>query len=259
MRALRRKTECLFLLKYSTIREFMKRKFLFMTSFIKQSRTLSLILFEIITGICLSLFSLYTFIGLTEEVFEKDVNFYDESITRLIFLLRTPFLTKIMLMVTSFGAEYLLITASLMTIFLVYRRHKQEAVLFSLVLSMGFILNTILKHLTQRPRPNISQLTSSTFSSFPSGHAMNSFVFYTLLAYYTYHFTRSKKLSLIVSVVAFTAIVLIGFSRVYLGVHYPSDVLAGYLVGFWWFVTAIVIDKTITFFKLFKESRKRTS
>ena len=69
-----------------------------------------------------------------------------------------------------------------------------------------------------------------------------------------YHFTHRIGLTLFVGAIAALLIFLIGFSRVYLGVHYPSDVVAGWIAGLWWLVTALVIDRTLVFFKLYRES-----
>lgn len=114
-----------------------------------------------------------------------------------------------------------------------------------------------LKQIIQRPRPDIMPSVVETSYSFPSGHAMNSSVFYLTIAFYTYHFTRKKKLSLVVTGGAIVLLLLIGFSRVYLGVHYPSDVVAGYVVGVWWLTTAILISKSVSFVKHFREKEKK--
>ena len=86
---------------------------------------------------------------------------------------------------------------------------------------------------------------------------MNSFIFYCLLAYFVYHFTKNRTLSIWASIAALGLILLIGLSRVYLGVHYPSDVIAGYIAGLFVFVTAIVLDKTVLWLKLRREKKRK--
>lgn len=202
----------------------------------------------------LSLSSLFLFIHLTKEVLEKEFNTADILISEFIYSLRTPFLTKIMIFFTYMGTGFVLITAALIILFLVFRKHKKEAVLFLIILFMGFVMEWLLKKLIQRPRPDLSPLIPTSSYSFPSGHAMNSTLFYLTLSYFIYHFTGNKKMSLIVLICSIVIIGLIGFSRVYLGVHYPSDILGGYIAGFWLFITVILIDKTMNFYKLFKKS-----
>jgi undecaprenyl-diphosphatase len=184
---------------------------------------------------------------------EKDTLIFDQNIANFIYSWRSPGLTKLMIFVTNLGANYMIVIAILTVIFLVWKKHKKEAITFGIILVMGVIINFSLKQIIQRPRPEMSPLIMESSYSFPSGHAMNATVFYLALAFYFYHFTRKKKLSLWVTVTAIGLIILIGFSRIYLGVHYPSDVAAGYAVGVWWLVTAILINKSISWRNLFKK------
>lgn len=82
-------------------------------------------------------------------------------------------------------------------------------------------------------------------------------IFYATLSYLFFRLTRKKTLSMVLAVVALFLILLIGVSRIYLGVHYPSDVLAGYVAGLFWFATVIALERTIVFFKLFKQSEEK--
>jgi len=200
----------------------------------------SLIIFlEILIGIFLSIFSFLIFIKIG-----------------LIFNFRSPLLTEIMTIISFFGSGIFLITASLVIIlFLSIRNHKKEGVLFSFILLMGFIINNLLKILTKRPRPDVSPLLFEPTYSFPSGHSMNAFVFYASISYFIFHFTKNKKLAILISAFSIILIFLIGISRIYLGVHFPTDVIAGFIGGFWWFITAILLRQTINFYKFFKESK----
>ena len=119
---------------------------------------------------------------------------------------------------------------------------------------MGLIATTILKIFFKVPRPIFNTLSIEHSYSYPSGHALNSFLFYGAISYFIYHFTKNKKLSAVISVVCIFMVFSIGLSRIYLGVHRTSDVIAGYIFGFWLFVVIILIDKTITFLRLIRES-----
>jgi len=225
--------------------------------FLFSSKVAILLLTEMLLGIFLSISSNVLFIKLSTEVFEQPAFIYDQTISQIIYSLRSPLLTKIMLLITHLGGSYVLIPATIITIFLIIRKHQEEAFLFSIILIMGLILNTSLKSILHRPRPDITPLINETSYSFPSGHAMNSFVFYTTVSFYSFRFTRKKKLSIFISFASLLMILLIGFSRVYLGVHYPTDILAGYFAGLAWFATAIFMEKTIFFFKYLKAEEKQ--
>jgi len=221
------------------------------------STPIVIISLEIFVGILTSLASGLFFFILTSKLSSSNLQFFDNSLSQLVYSLRTPLVTRFMVFSTNLGSSYTLIFMALFTILLSYRHHRREAYLFILVILMGFVINFVLKNIIERPRPDISPLINESTYSFPSGHAMNSFVFYVTLSFYIYHFTRRKILSLIITLISLVTILLIGFSRVYLGIHYPSDILAGYTVGFWWFVTALVIEKTLDFYQLFRDNSLR--
>ncbi|PIZ43905.1 phosphatase PAP2 family protein [candidate division WWE3 bacterium CG_4_10_14_0_2_um_filter_42_8] len=121
----------------------------------------------------------------------------------------------------------------------------------------GVTLNLLLKLIFRVPRPDISPLEIATIYSFPSGHAMNSTVFYGSVAFLLFHFTRHKKLAVVVTILASVLILLVGASRIYLGVHYPSDVLASYLVGLLWLLICILFERTVRFYRLFERYEKK--
>ena len=93
------------------------------------------------------------------------------------------------------------------------------------------ILNQLLKRLLQRPRPTEFRIIEETGYSFPSGHSMVSMAFYGYLIYLIYRFVKNKYLKWISIVLLSLLICLIGISRIYLGVHYTSDVLGGFLIS----------------------------
>ena len=94
------------------------------------------------------------------------------------------------------------------------------------------VLNITLKHIFARSRPNILQLISETGYSFPSGHAMNNASLYVMLILLIWKYDESTSLKIIFSSICIILTVLIGWSRIYLGVHYASDILGGWLFGF---------------------------
>lgn len=222
--------------------------------FCKSSHSSVVITIEVLLGLLFCVLSLAIFVWLSKEILEKDTTLLDHGISVLVYGLRTPFLTQVMLWVTAFGSQIMLILAALVAVIFALKKHPKEALLFCVAIGMGVVLNTAFKMMAQRPRPTLSPLVIEHSYSFPSGHAMNSFIFYALLSYFSYHFFRNKTVSIIVTVLCGLLILLIGFSRIYLGVHYFTDVLAGYIAGFWWFISILLVEHTLIFYRLFKKS-----
>jgi undecaprenyl-diphosphatase len=127
---------------------------------------------------------------------------------------------------------------------LAWRRHRKEVVAFVIIFIMGVLTNALLKGIIHRSRPAISPLIGAFGYGFPLGHAMNSFVFYPALAFFFCGLTRRKMLSLLVVLLSVSIVILVGLSRMYLGEHYPSDVVAGYVVGAWWLATAVLVGRS---------------
>lgn len=98
----------------------------------------------------------------------------------------------------------------------------------------GAALNSLLKHLFVRTRPDLFRVVEATGYSFPSGHAMVSLCFYGMLAFFIVRNIKSLRWRLVIISLAVLLVVAIGISRIYLGVHYPTDVIAGYTAGAMW-------------------------
>ncbi len=108
---------------------------------------------------------------------------------------------------------------------------------------IGLGLTLLLKELYHRVRPDFLPLAYETSYSFPSGHAMNSLIFYTCLSFFVLNHVKNKQLRMIFFVLSGILIFLIGISRIYLGVHYPSDVIGGYAAGFCWLTLVFSVAK----------------
>lgn len=112
-------------------------------------------------------------------------------------------------------------------------RKKQEAIFFATASISGEIIKELIKFLIHRPRPDVNlALIQESGYSFPSGHAMGAVIFYGIVGYFIYKLCRKAWQKTVVSIATFAIIFLIGFSRIYLGVHWASDVVAGWLLGF---------------------------
>lgn len=151
--------------------------------------------------------------------------------------------TRFMQFVTFFGSHLFLVPANLILIayFLFIRKHKWYSIKVPAVALSSLFLMFILKMLFNRPRPLVPLLEQVGGLSFPSGHAFMSFSFFGLLIFLAYKYLDNKTLKWSVMVFFFIFILLIGFSRIYLRVHYASDVLAGFSLGFMWLVLSLWI------------------
>lgn len=174
--------------------------------------------------------SLFVFIFLLINVLLNNISDFDTSIYNLIMSLRSDFMTFIMKAITRFGdAEILILITIICLIFL--RNKKIGGGIAINLASVGFI-NYVLKKIIQRPRPPLEfRMVEESSFSFPSGHAMASMAFYGLIIYFINKDMKNEKLKKIISISLSILIFLIGISRIYLGVHYASDVIAGFAIS----------------------------
>jgi undecaprenyl-diphosphatase len=207
-----------------------------------------LILFNthLLLGVVTSIFSLFLFLKLAREIFESETLSFDTNIMQFFYHLRAPSLTSIMFGLTFLASTPFLAIASIsILIFFWYKKKRAEMLLFASLFYMGVVLNLVLKALFNRPRPTLAPLIHENFTSFPSGHAMNSFIFYFSLVYLFYHFTKNKLLTALYFILSTLIVLGVGSSRIYLGVHFPTDVLGGYIAGLCWISSLLVFESLL--------------
>jgi undecaprenyl-diphosphatase len=141
-----------------------------------------------------------------------------------------------MLEITMLGTGLVVMTmVAVSALFLALSEHRWSALLLLLATAGGLVLNNVLKLTFDRPRPTVFEWgTHALSSSFPSGHAMSAAVVYSTVAYLAARLQRRRWQRTATMLVALVLIVLICVSRMYLGVHYPSDVLGGTVIGLAW-------------------------
>ena len=194
------------------------------------------------------------FYAILEDIFEYEKLKLDIIIYNIIVLkLRTESLTKIMGILTNFGGAYMLIGLAIMIT--IFSKNKKTAFIIDLNLIIITIFNLILKNIIQRPRPEGYRLIAESGYSFPSGHSMISMAFYGLIIYMIWKTMKNKKLRNIVCVLITILVILIGISRIYLGVHYASDVIGGFVVSIAYLIVYVSITKTIL--KIDREDNKK--
>lgn len=202
--------------------------------------TIVVALIIVVTGINL-------FIDLTNTIHSDALARYDSRITDFFISYRSPPLTKFMQFITNVGDFYgYLFMATLSTIFF-YILFKNWRYVFEIlfVIIVAGLSNVALKQVINRARPDAEHLVSVASLSYPSGHAMSAISFYGFLIYIIYNLKLNRwfKTGLII---IFSLLILgIGISRIYLGVHYPSDVAGGFIAGFIWVVFCVVLFHVI--------------
>ncbi|MBS4176669.1 phosphatase PAP2 family protein [Lederbergia citrea] len=161
---------------------------------------------------------------------------FDLSIIKPVQAMISPSLTTFFLFITFFGSVK---GVALMTIvffsIVFFTRNRLLALYLVISVAIGAgVFNRLLKAIFKRERPDILQLVKEHGFSFPSGHAMGSVIFFGGVIFVLYKMYGWNRTALTGSIIASVLIILIGLSRIYLGVHYPSDVIAGYAAGTLW-------------------------
>ncbi len=139
-------------------------------------------------------------------------------------------MTVLMKFITTLGSTIVLVTGILSVAILI--KNKKYFKIFIIANVVGVILNNVLKLIIRRPRPTETMLlTYESSYSFPSGHSMMSMIFYGLIIYYVIKFINKKWLRNSLVTLLSLIIFSVGLSRIYLGVHYATDVIAGFIIG----------------------------
>lgn len=202
---------------------------------------------KLVVGLVLFVALMSTFAYITEQVRDGDTLTRDTEILLRINTHSSSLLDAIALLVTYTGNILSVILVSLVIIVLLERMHKRRATV-QVLFTMGgaIMLNAMLKLIFQRDRPELWQLlTHESTYSFPSGHAMLSATLVTLLVTMFWN-TRYKWLIICIGLLY---VLSVGFSRMYLGVHYPTDVIAGWCIGGAWAIAVGFIIGSIHFIK----------
>ena len=178
----------------------------------------------------------WLFSELAERVMAGGTQAFDEGVLRWVSARHTPGLTAAMLEITSLGTGTVVMAiVSVAALFLTLTKHKYSALLLIVATAGGIFLDYLLKLRFDRPRPHIFTWgEQAVFSSFPSGHAMSAAIVYSTVAYLAARLQKRRWARALTLFLALVLILLICSSRVYLGVHYPSDVLAGVIIGLAW-------------------------
>lgn len=165
------------------------------------------------------------FLAIAEDVFEQEIFEFDSVVYNFLVNNRNEVLNNFFKIITQFGSGIVLIIITILCV--IFIRDKKYKILVPANLVTIAIINIVLKNFFLRPRPNELRLIEETGYSFPSGHAMASTAFYGLLIYIVHEKVENKILRNTICIMLGLLILLISISRIYVGVHYTSDVIAG--------------------------------
>lgn len=168
------------------------------------------------------------FIVLTILLLTNNISSFDSFVYKYFFNIRNKFFDIFFIFFTRLGD---IIPVTIITICLLMVLNKEERYILGSSMIITLLLNQGLKYIIQRPRPPIEErLISQGGYSYPSGHSMMAMCLYGVVIYLINTKLKNKKLKIILTIILSVIILLIGFSRIYVRVHYPSDVLGAYLL-----------------------------
>lgn len=193
-----------------------------------------------LAGLISAAIALWVFAEIAEEVLEKETLAFDTNVLFAVQQLQEPWLNPVMLGITTIGDPSVLVPLCLFaSLWLLRQRQRSEAITIAIAAVGALGLNLLLKNLFERDRPELwARTVDVRYYSFPSGHAMLSMVIWGLFGYLLA--SRFPKWRNHIVVATSVLILLIGFSRLYLGVHWLTDIVAGYAAGFVWLVACLL-------------------
>lgn len=197
----------------------------------------------VVAGLAVSALSLFLFAWIAEEMAAGATANFDLGVRAWVHQFASPGMTRVMTAISLLGYDILIVELVLALALFLYLGWKHAAAWLAVSTAGSLILDLILKYAFHRPRPQPYFAPAPHSFSFPSGHSLVSFCFYAVLAGLIAARTRSMALRIAVGVMAALLVGAIGLSRIYLGMHYPSDVIAGYLGAAIWVSTLLVLDR----------------
>lgn len=197
---------------------------------------------SVLVMIALFLLCLWGVFAMADMVFEDKGVAFDQHIFDLIRPLVSSTLTNVMLVITFLGSQNFLLPANILLIlyYLLVRENKKGAFQILTISLTSVIAMFAIKFFLQRERPLTPLIAKVHGYSFPSGHTFTSVTFYGIIAYIVYRNIKNVCLRRLIIVLLIIFVFLVGFSRVYLRLHYASDVIAGFCLGLMWLILAEV-------------------
>lgn len=208
---------------------------------------------QLLIAFMISLFSVVIFGLIAIQVNAGKVVNFDATIISFIQGFESPTLTKIMKFFSWVGSGIPLtvIVLVISTVFFIFLKYRSELIFYVFVVLGSYGLNEVLKSLFHRDRPILHRLAEAGGFSFPSGHSMIAVAFYSALTFLLWRHISTRLGRTILIFISVFFILAIGISRIYLGVHYPSDVIGGY------FASGFFVATSIWFYQRYREKRSK--
>ena len=218
-----------------------------------EKRRFEFLSLSLLLGLAAAIATLIFFGWLADEVLEGETRHFDEVTRAAVHQLASPLLTTIMRWLSFIGSTLALtIGTTIVVVRFAMLKWGREAKLFAITMIGAGVLNVTLKLAFKRPRPvPFFNLTAPETYSFPSGHSLTSACFFGALAAILTARIRSRRFRIITWIVCTLMFVLIGFSRIYLGVHHTTDVIAGFAAALIWILVVRFVETELA-------RRKRT-
>ncbi len=196
-----------------------------------------LIVLVLVAGGIISFGLLEGAIWLIQTIFGNRIHVWENEFQQSLRSYHGEPLRSMMLFFTYLGSFYPTMLVSIgFALLLVRMRQYREAIMLLPTMGGAWIVNTLLKWHFMRPRPELEFWAPASGYSFPSGHATIAAAMYGMLFFIWARYRKQQGKRMLPAIVCgIILIVTIGMTRIYLGVHYPTDVLAGFFSGFWWF------------------------
>jgi undecaprenyl-diphosphatase len=196
------------------------------------------------------------FVELTDELADNELGPIDESVTRYVISFRNETLTHYFTFATHLGDRYAYVVITIMLAGFFFFKNRSWKFIFqtTFVLILATISNVVLKRVINRARPTLEHLVTVNTLSYPSGHSMSAMAFYGFLIFLCARHRMPRWTRYLLIVLLIILILSIGISRIYLGVHYPSDVAAGFIGGLIWVTFCAVL---FSLFELWHKKRNR--
>jgi undecaprenyl-diphosphatase len=196
-----------------------------------------------LVSLVIAVLAVFLFAWLAENVAAQHTVHFDSSVRAAVHSFASPALTRLMFAISFMGSSGLIACA--LVAFALFRHFewRHAAIWLVVTLAGALVLELTLKFAFHRPRPVPFFGPVPRTYSFPSGHSLLSFCFYGVLAGLLSGRVRSTPARVLIWLIAALVVLAIGLSRIYLGVHYPSDVLAGYLTGTIWAASMVALDR----------------